>query len=287
MEVKGKQYILHGSRATAIRIWNFADIHYGARACSIDRLKKDIREVRDDPNSFFIIGGDYADFIGYKDAKRFDPDAIAETITVADLGKLGFTLTSQVRDLFKPIAHKCLGILCGNHERAYALHTHTQELHGWLCSELGVPNLGYCCIFDLVCIRASGMRTPTLSRDTKHGKTTSQSFRVFAHHGAGFAQTPGGKLNRLVSFMKNFDADIYFCGHVHDAVARHLTQLGANDDCTQIQARQRLGIVSGSYLKTYAEGVCTYGEQKGYEPVALGARFVTIVPETRELRAEI
>ena len=62
-----------------------------------------------------------------------------------------------------------------------------------------------------------------------------------------------------------------------------LTPLCADADCTKIRNRTRLGVVSGSYLKTYAQGVTSYGEQKGYEPVTLGAAWVKINPETREM----
>jgi hypothetical protein len=48
-----------------------------------------------------------------------------------------------------------------------------------------------------------------------------------------------------------------------------------------------VGVISGSYLKTYAQGVTTYGEQKGYEPTSLGAAWVQIHPESRRLEAPV
>jgi hypothetical protein len=42
-------------------------------------------------------------------------------------------------------------------------------------------------------------------------------------------------------------------------------------------------VISGSYLKTYAQGVTSYGEQKGYEPTTLGAAWVAIKPQTRDI----
>jgi hypothetical protein len=165
-----------------------------------------------------------------------------------------------------------------------------EDLHGWLCTELGVADLGYSCFMDVIFCRtnqANGhapilMTTKPVSRNGKQ-QYTSEQFRVWCHHGAGAAQTKGGKINRLSSFMRNFDADIFFMGHVHDQMGCRLQVLTADADCTKLRNREKIGVVSGSYLKTYAQGVISYGEQKGYEPTTLGAAHVMIKPSTREV----
>jgi len=286
MEAAGKRYIVHGSRSTEIKLWCIADIHWMARACAEDKIRKDIALIRDDPYSFWIGGGDYADFIGYSD-RRFDADAVADWVPVGKLSQLGQAAVEGVRDLFWPIRDKCLGLLLGNHEKQYQQKLQQENLHGWLCTELGVENLQYSCLLDLVFRRKAGIKRPFLTRELPEGGGTAEGFRIFCHHGAGYAQTPGGKLNRLVAFMQRFDADIYFCGHVHDRVGRRIARLGADAKCTTLTQQIRLGIITGAYLKTYSQGVTTYAEQRGYEPVTLGAAWVKIKPETRELSAEI
>jgi hypothetical protein len=87
--------------------------------------------------------------------------------------------------------------------------------------------------------------------------------------------------------MNSFAADIYFLGHVHDQMGRREPVLAADNACGKIVQRVRLGVVSGSYLKTYTQGSCSYGEQKMYRPTALGAAVVTIRPTTRELQGAI
>ncbi|KKK44297.1 hypothetical protein LCGC14_3167350, partial [marine sediment metagenome] len=113
------------------------------------------------------------------------------------------------------------------------------------------------------------------------------SFRFYLHHGAGAAQTSGGKINRLEDFMKKNRADIYMIGHVHDKMARRQQPIGANASCNKLVHKNRIGVISGSYLKTYQQGSIGYGEQKGYAPVSLGAAWVRINPEARELTAEV
>lgn len=285
MQAAGKRYIAHGSRSNSFTVWNLSDIHLGNRACAVDTVKRDIERIRKDPTAFWLGGGDYAEYIGAQD-KRFDPDAVAESLTVADMGKLGLVLTSRVRDLFKPIAHKCLGLLMGNHERHYERWTEQTGLHAWLCNELQVPNLQYSAFFDVVFCRCPGVKAPRLqfTYPPNHCGQGKSSYRFMVHHGAGFATTPAGKLKRLIDFMERFDADVVMCGHVHDQKGQRLVRIGADKDCTTITAKESIGVISGSYLRTYAQGVTTYGEQKGYAPVPLGASFVRITPMAREVK---
>ena len=287
MEAGGKTYIEHGSRADEFRVWNLADLHWLSTACAEDQIRTDVATIAADPYSFWIGGGDYADFIGYTD-KRFDPDVVAPWVKIADMGRLGQFGMECVRDVLLPIKDKCLGLLLGNHEKRYSLKTEHEGLHGWLCTELDASNWQYSVLFDLVFARAGRIASPRLRRTPpKHGKISSRSFRIFAHHGAGYAQTPGGKLNRLIRFMDSFDADIYFCGHVHDQVGRRQPTIGADADCQHLRAKERVGVISGSYLKTYQQGATTYGEQRGYRPTCLGAAVVTINPDKMTVRGEV
>lgn len=285
MQCDGKRYIVHGSRSDRFKIWNVSDVHRLNRGCAVGEFKRDIETIKNDPYSFWIGGGDYADFIGYRD-KRFDPDCVPEDVPVKQLGRLGKYGMELIRDDFAPIADKCLGLLLGNHELKYQLHTEQSDMHAWLCEELGVRNLGYSALFDLVFVRVSGVKRPRLELKAPR-PSTSASFRVFCHHGAGASCTPGGKLNRLVQFMQSFDADLYFCGHVHDQVARQEPAIGADPTCKKLVQRRRLGLVSGSYLKTYQQGQMGYGEQKGYRPTNLGSAVALITPETGDVRAQV
>ena len=291
MEAAGKRWIGYPSRSDEFTIWNLADLHVGNRGTAMDCLRRDIRRIADDPFSFWIGGGDYAEYIGLND-KRFDPDCVSEDISVKDMGKLGIALTERVRDLLKPIQHKCMGLLFGNHELQYQRSKQQSELHAWLCTELKVASLGYSALLDVSFCRLSRhLRRPTIYLERPRystgngGRTCSKRF--FIHHGAGFAQTPGGKRNRLIQFMDAFQADIYMLGHVHDKKGQRLVTITADTDCKKLVAVERLGIITGTYLRTYAAGVTGYAEQRGYRPVPIGASFVKIKPETGEMRAEV
>jgi len=287
MEAAGTRHILHHSVVDAFLLWNLADLHLHSTNCATKELARDIKRIADDPFSFWLGGGDFAEYIGYDDGKRFDPDCVSDKLTIADLGRLGKKSVEVVRDVFAPIKHKCLGLLLGNHEKLYQRKHQQEDLHAWLCAELEVPNLGYSCLFD-VCFSRGGAKVPRLSdKPGAQATTTRKTYRIFAHHGAGYAQTPGGKLNRLIQFMRVFEADIYFIGHVHDKTGRREVLLGADVPCTHLTQKEKIGVISGSYLMTYRQGTTSYGEQRGYTPTVLGAAWVRIEPHKGRLAAEV
>ena len=84
--------------------------------------------------------------------------------------------------------------------------------------------------------------------------------------------------------MAYFSADIYLMAHIHAADDVDPEMLGANSACTKIKKQSRLGLITGSYFKTYAQGLTTYGERPQYKPAKLGAVSVYIKPYHKELR---
>jgi hypothetical protein len=128
---------------------------------------------------------------------------------------------------------------------------------------------------------------PKLYREKPMEISKNHEFRIFAHHGAGYSQSPGGKVNRLIKFMQDFDADFFYCAHVHDQIGKRIVQIGVDGTGKKIIDKEKIGIITGSYLRTYTQGVCCYGEQRGYSPVPLGMKCIEIKPFTRETRAVI
>jgi len=255
-------------------------------------LKQDIDTVANDPFSFAFLGGDLAEFIDLHDP-RFDSKCVPANLTIEDYGDLGAVLMKRIRDLAWPLKGKLLGAVQGNHEENFMRRNHQEGLMNWLTTELGVRYLGYSALIDIVFIRSSKFETPRIINldETKNDEGAkvgdSSSFRVFIHHGFGNALTEGGKLNTLIKCMERFQADIYTVGHVHDPSAKPIVLVGANENCTKLTDVYRVGLVSGSYLKSYEQGCTNYSEKKGMRPVPLGSRFVKVSPFTRQLRAEI
>lgn len=255
----GKKRVIKLGRHKFWWLVPIGDIHLKNRACSQAKLQETIDWVVATPNCVWIGMGDYAEFIGHTD-KRFDPATFGTSALVRDLGRLSADAVEAVAQIFKPIAKKSLGMLYGNHEDAYMLRTQQADMHKNLCEAVGVQNLGYSC-FQQIEFRRGHER---------------QTYTIRAHHGAGFAQTKGGKMQALVKLCRQTDADITLMGHLHDSMQHPDQMLTLING--RIVARTRLGVMTATYLKTYEENVATYGEKRAYDPVPLGSPRIQITP---------
>ena len=247
-------------------LYTLGDCHLGNVGCSVEHLGADVERVRANPLARVILMGDLADYIGQTD-KRWDAATITPGARVKDLADWGMYLSKLVVKTFKPIAGQIIGALSGNHEATFQARQ-AQQCHAWTCQELGIRDLGYSCFLDLCFRRSVGAK-----------KRPARRYRLFAHHGAGAAATAGGKINRLVAFMNSMEADIYLVGHVHEKDVKRTETLAANDLCEALTSRKKLGLFTGTYLRTYHEGTnAGYGERAGYRPVALGCSVVEFQP---------
>lgn len=294
MEAAGKRYILYSGNATQIRLWAFADLHYGTKACALDMFKQHVKEIKKDPYSFWLTVGDMAEFISPSDS-RFDASCITDK-TATNLASLGSHLTHDVCNLLKPIKHKGIGLGKGNHEHRYMVEKEQQQLHHWLCTELAASNLEYSSFLQLTFVKTRGYKEPQLmplswsrwKAVKTHNLSNAQTFRIVTWHGAGSANTPGGKINRLNHLMASFPYEqIFIMAHAHDQAVQVRSPLTTNTCGQKIIAKPQIGIITGAYLKTYAQGITTYGELKGYAPSTLGAVQLTIEPAKRRVSTSL
>ncbi len=250
-------------------------MHNGNRAFVERYFRNDVAEIQADPFARWIGLGDYAEFIGYTD-KRFDPDSVPEKVKVRDSGKLGSVLMDQVYDMVEPIKGKILGVLRGNHEAKYENLKDQHGLTAAFAERLGAPYWGYETHFYLTFIHKPKSTPSTVTR-----------FLVRLHHGYGAAATPAGKLNALIRLYNSCpEADLSIMAHVHEPMYRPNTYIRLNHDGSKRVEHRNLSVITGSYLKTYVDDVDydTYGAQRGYAPVELGASVIEIIPYHRIIR---
>jgi len=235
------------------------DIHYGNEACDKDELDKIVDWIRSRKRVLWIGMGDYADYIGYKDS-RFDPTVVDKSLSISSLGKLGCELIQKFQSIVAPIANKCIGLMYGNHEDRYQIQQEQMNLHHDLCQKLGVCDLGYSCF----------------TRISFSYKKEVTFYDIRAHHGAGWAQSDGGVINRLVKFMNQTDSDVTLIGHLHQRVHKIKIVLSYNGE--KVIEKVHFGAVTGTYLKTYADGITTYAEKRGYDPTPIGSYKIPLLP---------
>ena len=252
----------HSSRSDEFVLYPLGDIHLGARACDTEALRDTIDEIKKTDRALWVGMGDYAECISLSD-KRFDPKSIDPRF-LPRLDDLANACFEELHKLLEPIKDKCVCLLTGNHEETARLR-YSQDVHGALCLRLGVKNLGYDSMIRWQFRRGKGGPVATII--------------VFASHGTIAGRKQGGKLNRMMDVATNFDADLYLWGHGHTQVAGRRVEIGlAPGGKLHLQERLKLGLMTGTYRRTYQEGTLDYSEKFAHDPSPIGTPRVVIRP---------
>jgi hypothetical protein len=260
IEIKYKQ------SSSKKNLYALGDIHCGTIHCVEDEVKAKVAEISKDKDGLWIGMGDYGEFITPRD-KRWDGSqkAIAEWLEPDNIAR---NQTDWIVKLFKPIKDKCVGLLYGNHEESMRRFNH-DNVHQNICDDLGVKNLGYSCFIRLFFRRENS--------------NESHLIKGCFTHGSGAAITEGAKINRLIRWMLANDAHLYGYGHMHDIITKTKPYLALNDKSfgqSSIIARESVGAVTGSWFRTYTQGItASYGEIKSFPPTTIGCPvFVIDIP---------
>ncbi len=248
-------------RTDVFHLYPLGDIHIGSSHCAESAIEKKVAEIKSQKNALWIGMGDYMECI-LKNDKRFDIGGLAPWVQKDDIAE---SQRKRTVKLLKPIADKCLGLLTGNHEET--LHMRGEgDITRHLCSDLGVPYASAAAFFKLIFERG----------------TASYQFTVHAWHGAGGAQSDGGRLMRLMSLVNDVQADIYFMGHLH-AIVKHTPERLVCE--RRIKSKRLVALMTGSWMTTYTQPKSGehmnsgYGEMKGYKPSRIGCPVVHLWPD--------
>jgi hypothetical protein len=245
-------------------LYPIGDTHVGTIHFAENDFKRLVDRIEKDPLAMWIGMGDYGEFISPKD-KRWDDQSVASWVEKDNIGE------SQVEyfsTLVLPIRQKCIGLLAGNHEdkmRTMGCVNVQQNL----AKKLDTKNLGFSCFYRF-----------SFSRSTRRSLITG----VFTH-GAGCARTKGAKINRLLSFMRSFEANLYGYAHVHDIITSDCSILQAGID--KLVCQNRVGAMTGCWFRTYTQGNrASYGEKQVYDPTTIGTVVFTIDPEKLDIKVD-
>lgn len=265
--------INYRSKADQVTIWPMGDFHIGASGCHEKRLAEDIAKIKDGGHEYIIGMGDYMDCVVHSDTKRFDPKALPDWLMASDLNDMIERQIERCAELLSPVADRLLCLLAGNHEEKLRTRYHrdpTEALARELKYRTGitVPVLGKCAWIKLAFARCR-------SRD-------QHNLDIVAHHGWFAGRKSGSKTNNLQDALGNFDCDVLVVAHGHDPVVTRKNQLRLNL-AAHITERQQVGMMTGSYLRTYAQNTRGYGEDAGYRPTVIGALPIHLRPHTGSL----
>lgn len=188
-----------------IEILPLADYHWADPNSDHDKIMEDIAYIRDHDNVFCVLNGDLLNC------------AIASSISDVYAQITPMEELRVCTELFKPIAHKILCVVPGNHERRH-YRTNGIDITELMCQQIGIADR-YSPTTAVLFIRFGR----DAGRDNHHRKIL---YTAFVTHGSGGAKKEGGKLQKLADLANIIDADIYIAGHSHlgggfkDAFAR-------------------------------------------------------------------
>lgn len=254
-------------------IYPLGDLHEGTNFHADESLQKKVAQIHDDPVGRVVGMGDYGEFITQAD-KRNDPngDIYPKWLKQDDIARC---IEKQVEKDWEPIKDKTDGLLLGNHENSFRIHNFG-DVHGHLCEDMGLDNLGFVCVIHYVFKRENS--------------TEAHLIKGAFTHGTSCAITKNGKKSALLRFMQIVpDCDFYCYAHTHDIDNVEVLEL-TTTNTLKIKEQVRHGILTGCFFKSYdVSAIPSYGEYKLYPPTRIGCpRIVinaadqTIEPETLE-----
>lgn len=275
-----RRSIDYSSTHDRIRLWHLTDWHVGAAAFNEKLFRQHVKEIADDPFAFWIGGGDYIDGICHVGDKRYKPETLARWV-------LGHTDVMTVQadyavSLIRPIAHKCWGLVEGNHEWTSRNH-YSRDIYAYIVRE--VAHLANCQPGELA-LGAGGFIVPSFTRVTGNNRANQWRMRVFAHHGYGGGRLPGGHALTLGRALGDYEADLILMGHRHVMAVVPKVIQRYNGTFT------RFGIFMPSYLNSTLpprdDGmpIDTYPELMGLPATPVGAFPIEIAPFERRIEVK-
>jgi hypothetical protein len=219
------------------------DTHVGSIAFAREKFIDRVDVIRREKDRYWIGMGDYVDNIrpykrGFLD-KRWELSLLrgeADWLSQWD----------EFVELVKPIRHKCLGMLWGNHEWSSYEEAEFQKM---VERDLGVDFLG---ARAYILLQIEG-------KDVK-----KRDWTILAVHGDFIGDTKGGAVNRIKQISQNIVANIYLYAHTHFKSADKGERIFLEKDgkTLKLQREPVISVLTGGFIDPYYVGSDTYFDKK-------------------------
>ena len=264
-----KSYHLTWPEGRRLRYVPVGDVHWDTPECDQPRVRRFVQWVQDQEakgDKVVISGqGDYLDFGSPSERLKLVSSNLHET-TNQKIDRMHLEDLLEFAYVLKPIKHTFLGLLTGHHHYIFATQGVAGDWQGrssdkWLAHQLGCDYWG------------SGIAHIRL--EFEH----DLYLELLLWHGAGGAQTPGGRVQKRIRF-----AEIAPRAHIavmgHDNAKLSYPRSGLDFKEGKIK-RYVLG--SGSFQRAYLEGEeAGYVERMALIPTDLGVVVVDVELEQRD-----
>lgn len=247
---------------TEVEIIPVADYHWADPNSDHARILEDIKYIAEHDNVYCVLNGDLMDC------------AIASSI--GDTYSATLTPMDELRvcvEMFKPIAHKILCVVPGNHEMRH-YRTNGVDMTLLMCQQLGIEER-YSPTTALLFIRLG-------SNTDGRNHSRPVAYTMYVSHGNGGGRKEGGKIQRLVDLSTIVDADIYVCGHVH------LPAMLKDGFARPSMANSSITYGTRLYVNTSAKlQYGGYGDSGAFKPPCLDTPIIHLNGTRKEMRATI
>jgi predicted MPP superfamily phosphohydrolase len=220
-----------------IKVVPIADVHYGAQACMVEKLKEYIAWIASSENVFCFISGDLFEN-SHGDSNK-GLSHYEQEVRPKDQ-------VTQMCELLAPIAHKILWAIPGNHEDRS--RTRDYDPLERLCERLEVP-YSYEPIFVDVLWKGN-------------------VFSFHDQHGTAGGQTKGGKMNAAAR-PQEMQEHVMFTvmAHVHDGDVSRNTRIVRNRVEFYLEFKKQYIIICPSFFGYFG----SYASKAGYKPGSYGS----------------
>jgi len=253
--------------------------HIGSIMCHRSGIEHAVDYVRATKNCYFIHLGDWLEAICTDDKRYNAPPRELQ----AKEEPIPLLQAKDAIELFKPIKHKIIAGLCGNHERKLSRFG---NLAKFICDELRIPYGTESC---RIILNYQGQQI--LQIFAMHGR------KIFTSNAKDYEQREANKKAALKLYLQEQlgTAAIMLCGHAHwIGIVPPANRLYFIDSPTgvkqeylkgstapgYIQPDQRWYACCGSARKSRIDGFDDYAQN--YPPVELG--FVKIVVSNGQIK---
>lgn len=212
-----------------ITIIPISDVHLGASNCMLKEFKDVVKYIAETPNVYCTLGGDILD----------NAVIVGKSLGVFDSNMTPMKSIEYAVDILKPIKHKILGVVGGNHEDRSAKVTDINPLY-MICCELGIQ--------DLYRPSMAVIKVTIGDRNKK-----DQCYTILLHHGKGTSESA---IKKDHDFMLNFNGvDICITGHTHNGRVAKFNSYYINKYINRVVPKQITIIVTNSFLKDAEYGI--------------------------------
>ena len=193
-------------------LWVLNDVHFGAKACRIDKFKERIEKIKKDKNAIVILNGDLLEAIHFNDP-RFDIDSVDPKYNTVNKQYVG------MRKILEPIKNKIVAVGDGNHE--YKI----KKYSGMDISRLYAEEFNAIYYGDALIIKLT---------------IAKKEYNCLIIHGGSGSTTMTGNIGAIKKYADNMETtpDVVIMGHVHRLDLIHNPKL-SNDFETKMTAREK------------------------------------------------